>query len=1689
MKQVTNINLLLSTQALFRILKCTSIGAFCLFIPFLIQAQCLHNVNLYSQAEVDNFPTWFKCTKVDGSFVISGNDITDLSALSFIKSVGGTLNVNYNDILTNLDGLENITSVGSLVVANCPNLPNLDGLENINPVGFIIVNNNPKLANLDALANINSVGGVLKVESNDMLANLDGLANINSVGGYLAVVNNPKLPNLDGLANINSVLSLSIESNDMLANLDGLANINSVEVSINIKSNPNLANLDGLANINSVGGNLWVSDNPNLANLDGLVNINSVGSAIYISNNDMLANLDGLVNINSVEEQGLWVLDNDMLTNLDGLANINSVQGLLRIESNDMLANLDGLANINSVGKFLRIESNDILADCCGIYDLINTPGAIKGSKTINNNKTGCDSEPQVNTYCQDADMDGVNLTDGDCNDNDPNNFPGNAEVCDGQDNDCDGLVDTDDPNLTDNEDPVVICPAAIADVELGSDGNGTLPANIGDGRSIDNCGNVTETSPSLNFTCAHIGLQFVPLTADDGNGNSDTQVCFFNVVDNEKPIAVCPTNIPDVVLDANGNGTLPANIGDGSSTDNCSATETSPTASFTCADIGMQTVVLTASDGTNSDTENCTFNVVDNEKPIAVCPANIPDVVLDANGNGTLLANIGDGSSTDNCSATETSPTASFTCADIGMQTVVLTASDGTNSDTENCTFNVVDNEKPIAVCPANIPDVELDANGNGTLPANIGDGSSTDNCSATETSPTASFTCADIGVQMVMLTASDGTNSSTANCTFNVVDNEAPVAICPTNIPDVVLDANGNGTLPANIGDGSSTDNCSATETSPSLNFTCSNIGQLSITLTADDGNGNSDTETCFFNVVDNIDPVITCPADVTKECDESTSSIWTGVATATDNCAMPPAITESDASTQGAPGCPYYKYTITRTWTADDGNGNTVSCDQTIAVDDTTGPAITCPADVTVECDADHSPASTGTATAVDNCDTQPVAISSSDATTPGSCAKEWTITRTWTATDVCGNSTPCDQTITVEDNAAPTITCPANVTVECSGDHTSAATGTAFATDNCSAVGDITIGESDATTPGACANGSIKTRTWTATDECGKSSSCDQVVTVEDATAPVITCPGDITVECDASNTSAATGTATATDNCSAVGDITIGESDATTPGSCANEWTIKRTWTATDECGQSSSCDQTINVEDSTGPAMSCGTLTVTPNTDGTYALSQTEIDGLGAGSTDNCGNVTFSATPNSFDCGDEGANTVTVTGTDDCGNSNSCDAAVTVEPYLTIVSCTATGETCAGAGDGSINISATALGGQVKYSIDGGANYSASGTFNNLTPGTYNIVVKVFGIAEICEKTDTKTVSAGGSPQLWYKDADGDNYSDGNTITSCTQPTDYIANPLGGNDCNDADPAINPGATETCDGLDNDCDGIIPASETDADGDGYMVCENDCVDNDPDVNPGATEICNGIDDDCDGEVDEGVGSGLTWTGNVTFTTQAEVDAWLACYSIIDGNLTIMGGSITDLSSLIGLEEVTGLVFIYANGSLASLDGLDNLATVGNGLSIYYNFALADCCAIYDLLNNNGVTGSIMIFFNASGCNSQAEILSDCAPSSFTGGGQQAGAWDMNSVQDMSLFPNPASGTFSVRIPENAGTGQLSVVDIHGREMMGQQTEEGQSTYQFERGMLAPGIYLVVLRTSGKAAQAMRLVIE
>src|SRR5205823_5636956 len=131
-----------------------------------------------------------------------------------------------------------------------------------------------------------------------------------------------------------------------------------------------------------------------------------------------------------------------------------------------------------------------------------------------------------------------------------------------------------------------------------------------------------------------------------------------------------------------------------------------------------------------------------------------------------------------------------------------------------------------------------------------------------------------------------------------------------------------------------------------------------------------------------------------------------------------------------------------------------------------------------------------------------------------------------------------------------------------------------------------------------TDGACPNSYTLTRTWTATDACGNTSSASQTLTVQDTTGPVLSGQGaDAAIESPATPVFSAP---TASDNCS--GAPTISFSDATDQ-LCGASYKVTRTWTATDACSNvSTPVSQTITVGDTTAPTISCPADVLT-NTD------------------------------------------------------------------------------------------------------------------------------------------------------------------------------------------------------------------------------------------------------------------------------------------------------------------------------------------------------------------------------------------------------------------------------------------------------------------------------------------------------
>ncbi len=401
-----------------------------------------------------------------------------------------------------------------------------------------------------------------------------------------------------------------------------------------------------------------------------------------------------------------------------------------------------------------------------------------------------------------------------------------------------------------------------------------------------------------------------------------------------------------------------------------------------------------------------------------------------------------------------------------------------------------------------------------------------------------------------------------------------------------------------------------------------------------------------------------VAECPPDVAIECDESLDPAVNpslGMVTCSDTCTgdCVPAFTDvSDGMT-----CPE---TITRTWMCTCTSSGAVSeCVQTITVDDTTPPEITCPAGFSVQCAEDVPACDRTDASATDNCDTNVEITCQQGPLVGGACGG--TVTNTYTATDDCGNTDVCTQTITVNDTTPPEIACPAGFSVQCADDVPACDPLDASATDNCDL--DVEIACVQGPLVGGACGGTV-TNTYTATDDCGNTDTCTQTITVDDTIPPMITCPAGFSVQCADDVPACDPADASATDNCDDKVEITC-QQGPLVGGACGG--TVTRTYTATDDCGNTDSCTQVITVDDTTPPEITCPKGFSVQCEDDVPAC-----DPADASATDNCDdNVMITCQQGPLvggACG--GTLTITYTATDDCGNTDTCTQTITVDDTI-----------------------------------------------------------------------------------------------------------------------------------------------------------------------------------------------------------------------------------------------------------------------------------------------------------------------------------------------------------------------------------------------------------------------------------
>ena len=245
----------------------------------------------------------------------------------------------------------------------------------------------------------------------------------------------------------------------------------------------------------------------------------------------------------------------------------------------------------------------------------------------------------------------------------------------------------------------------------------------------------------------------------------------------------------------------------------------------------------------------------------------------LDATGNGSITTSDVDNGTTDNSgSFTLSLDITSFTCADLGANTVTLTATDASgNTSSATATVTVVDNIDPTITAPAAVT-VNVAAGACSTALTNVTLGTPTtaDNCSIASTTNDAP-TSFPLGATTVTWTVTDGSgNTATASQVVTVVDNLAPVLSCPSNM--VVYGAADSTLTSVSWSAATATDNCSLDTVFSDVQIgTFLPLGTTVVTYVAIDGSGNSDTCSFDISVVDTVSPVITsCPSPISQNND---------------------------------------------------------------------------------------------------------------------------------------------------------------------------------------------------------------------------------------------------------------------------------------------------------------------------------------------------------------------------------------------------------------------------------------------------------------------------------------------------------------------------------------------------------------------------------------------------------------------------------------------------------------------------------------------------------------------------------------------------------------------------------------------------------------------------------------------------
>ncbi len=809
-----------------------------------------------------------------------------------------------------------------------------------------------------------------------------------------------------------------------------------------------------------------------------------------------------------------------------------------------------------------------------------------------------------------------------------------------------------------------------------------------------DNCTNTTINCVPAPGSFFPKGTNTVTCVVDDGNGNSITNSFSLTVRDTQIPSITCSSNITTtnalnlcsavVTYLTNANDNCPGVVA------------TCTPASGSTFNVGTNTVKCVATD-TSGNTNSCTFlvAVLDVQKPGISCPANIlaaSDTGQCSKSNVTFTA-----SGSDNCgSVTPVCSPASGSTFQKGITTVNCIVADAAGN-TNACSFTVTiqDTQPPISCV---------------TPPTNMigwwpGDGNPNDIVGTNHATLTngATFASGLVGQayslngtnNFVTVPASASLDQSVAY-SFDVwvfwkghlnpsghegiivkikdslgTDSYSVfIATADNSLYNVLNDntwVSGSGTVPLNqwfhlaqTYDGTTAR--AYINGNQVATFTGSRTissGPLYFGNRAGNGhffNGLLDEIEIFNRALSVAEIQSIYKAGSFGKCKSIATTNDLGLCGATVNYATPASsdnCTNTTVNCVPASGSFFAKGTNTVSCIVEDGANNKLTNAFAIVVRDTEAPVINCGTNFSVECGDFWT---FTTPTALDNCDGTNVIVVFVNSTTNKNCGGTYSQTINWKATDSSGNSSTCSQIVTVVDTRPPDFICPMSGTVQCGDAWTF---GQPSVTDECS-ITNVTLRIVSTTTNTLCAGTFEAKRTWEAVDECNNTNRCTQTITVVDTTPPaLIGCPTNVTVACNEVPQAA---NVTAVDVCDP--NPTVSYNFSRINGSSYQNYTLIRTWTAYDGCGNTNTCSQVITVVDSTTPAITCSSNIVLATDSGTCARSNVTFT---VTAYDPCENeIVITCSPTNGSTFPKGTNTVNCTASDSATNTSSCSFTVTI---------------------------------------------------------------------------------------------------------------------------------------------------------------------------------------------------------------------------------------------------------------------------------------------------------------------------------------------------------------------------------------------------------------------------------------